>query len=259
MRIKFVLAAIAFLGCLSSYGQSAPASSPVATPQFEVASVKMVDPHPVEDLVKGIGVFSMSSFPTNRFFAHNSSLLMLVAIAYDVDEQYIESDPNWSETQLYDIDATVEGERQLTYDEIKPLLQTLLAVRFHLTLHRVTKPVSGFALVIAKGGPKLQAAADATPGTYAQIMPNGLRAKHINVASFAGILSHPVGQPVVDKTDLSGFYDVMLSYAPRNDPTSALPDLFTAVQEQLGLKLQPEKVPVEYLVIDHVERTPTEN
>jgi uncharacterized protein (TIGR03435 family) len=81
----------------------------------------------------------------------------------------------------------------------------------------------------------------------------------MDMAHFVPILSHPVGYPVVDKTGITGNYDIKLSYAPANDPNSNLPDLFTALQEQLGLKLESQKVPVEILVIDHVDRIPTEN
>jgi uncharacterized protein (TIGR03435 family) len=75
----------------------------------------------------------------------------------------------------------------------------------------------------------------------------------------AGILAHRAGQPVVDKTGLTGTYDFTLSYAPANEPNSSLADFFTALQEQLGLKLESQKVPVNFLVIDHVDKIPTEN
>ena len=74
-------------------------------------------------------------------------------------------------------------------------------------------------------------------------------------------MEFPTGQPVIDKTGLTGSYDIKLTYAPLNDPSanSANPDIFTAIQDQLGLKLIPAKVPVDYLIIDHIDRTPTEN
>jgi uncharacterized protein (TIGR03435 family) len=81
----------------------------------------------------------------------------------------------------------------------------------------------------------------------------------MDTGHFVQILSRPAGGPIIDKTGVHGKYDINLSYAPANDPTSSLPSLFTALQEQLGLKLESQKVPVEYLVIDHVDRTPTEN
>ena len=90
-------------------------------------------------------------------------------------------------------------------------------------------------------------------------MADGLRAQNIPMRSLAAMLSHPIGGPVVDKTEIAGNYDFKLSYAPEGATDSTLPSIFTAVQDQLGLKLEPQKVPVEMLVIDHVEKVPTEN
>ena len=81
----------------------------------------------------------------------------------------------------------------------------------------------------------------------------------MDTAHFAGVLAHRADQPVVDKTGLTGVYDFKLSYAPANDPSSSLPDFFTALKEQLGLKLESQKVPVEFLVIDQVDKILAEN
>lgn len=93
----------------------------------------------------------------------------------------------------------------------------------------------------------------------AEILPNRLDAWGITIDGLAGILAGPAGAAVIDKTGLTGSYDITLKYAPESDPNSSLPSIFTAIQEQLGLKLEPAKVPVGYLVIDHVDRVPAEN
>jgi uncharacterized protein (TIGR03435 family) len=93
----------------------------------------------------------------------------------------------------------------------------------------------------------------------AQILPNHLDGWGIAIDGFAGILAGAAGAPGIDKTGLTGSYDITLKYAPQSDPNSSLPSIFTAIQEQLGLKLEPAKVPVDYLIIDHVDRVPTEN
>jgi uncharacterized protein (TIGR03435 family) len=237
------------------------AQSPTAAPPaFEVASIRMVDPHPVEDLVKGIGQLSMSPFPTNLFTLHNAPLSFLIQIAYAVDTQdNISAMPGWMESQEYDISAKVEGDQQLTLEQLRPLLQQLLAQRFHLLVHHQSKLVSGFALVVAKGGPKLQPPAKPKRKPGGQILPNSLDFWNMDLAHFATILARPAGQPVIDKTGLAGAYDFKLSYAPANDPNSPLSSFFTALQEQLGLKLLPAKVPLEIIVIDHVDRIPTDN
>jgi uncharacterized protein (TIGR03435 family) len=237
------------------------AQSPATpAPTFEVASIRMVDSHTADDLQRGIGQFSMSPFPTNLFTLHNASLAFLIQIAYAVDTQdNISAMPGWMESQLYDISAKVEGDQQLTLEQMRPLLQQLLAQRFHLAVHHESKLVSGFALIVAKGGPKLQPPARPKRKMGGQILPDGLTFWNMDLAHFATILSRPAGRPVIDQTGLTGVYDLKLSYAPANDPNSSLPSFFTAIQEQLGLKLEPQKVPVDTLVIDRAERTPTDN
>ncbi len=100
-------------------------------------------------------------------------------------------------------------------------------------------------------------AADSTiRGYYA---PDGIRNSDLSIKALAGLLATPARGPVVDKTGLTGIYDIKLSFAPEGVPDSPLPSVFTAVQEQMGLKLEAQKVPVDMIVIDHVEKVPTEN
>jgi uncharacterized protein (TIGR03435 family) len=219
----------------------------------------MVDPHTADDLSRGIGLFSMSSFPTNLFTIKNAPLSFLIQFAYNIDSQnHISAMPGWMESQEYDVSAKVEGDQQLTLNQMRPMLQRLLEQRFHFAAHHETKVVSGFALIVAKGGPKLQPSKDDSK-PFAQMLPNRMDAGHQDAEHIASVLAHRAGQPVVDKTGLTGIYDFTLSYATANDPNSNLPDLFTAVQEQFGLKLVPQKVPVDMIVIDHVDKIPTEN
>ncbi len=224
-------------------------------PSFEVVSIHMVDPHAAENPSRS----SLSSFPTNLFTMKSAPLTFLIQFAFKIESQdYISAMPGWMESQEYDVSAKVEGDQQLTLEQMRPMLQRLLEQRFHLVFHRETRMTSGFALVVAKGGPKLHLSKDDSK-PFAQMLPNRLDATHMDTAHFAGVLAHRVGQPVVDKTGLTGIYDFRLSYAPTNDPSSSLPDLFTALQEQLGLKLESQKVPVEMLVVDHADKIPTEN
>ena len=137
------------------------------------------------------------------------------------------------------------------------MLQKLLEERFHLTTHREKKEVSGYALVVAKGGPKLQPNKGAPQLPF--ILPDELRTQNQPVKTFAQMLAFPLRQPVEDKTGIDGMYDFDLKFA-RNDSTdSTLPSIFSAVQEQYGLRLVPQKVTIDTLVIDHVDKTPTEN
>jgi uncharacterized protein (TIGR03435 family) len=237
-----------------------PQLAPAPQPEFEAASIHMADssPHSVEDLQKGIGLTSWSKFPNNRFFAHFMPLKFLISIAYGVDVEYIQDAPNWLDSQLYDIEAKVEGDALLTREQMQPLLQNLLEQRFHLTVHRGQKEVTGYDLVVAKGGPKLQPPKGGEQ-PYGYILPDGIQDQNATVQALAGLLKSPAGGPVVDKTGITGKYDFNLKYATANHPDPNLPDLFTAVQEQFGLKLVPQKISVDILVIDHVDKIPTEN
>ena len=123
--------------------------------------------------------------------------------------------------------------------------------------HTEDVQLSGYALVAAKGTPKLKPSSQTE--TYGQILPNGLQAKGITLKVLAAMLQRPAGKPVVDQTGISGTFDFTLRYAPEDGTDSALPSLFTALEEQLGLKLQPQKIPMQKLVIDQVERTPLDN
>ncbi|HEX3939939.1 MAG TPA: TIGR03435 family protein, partial [Acidobacteriaceae bacterium] len=207
---------------------------PSTSPSFEVASVRMVENHSADLLARGIEP-SLNSFPANRVFYHDMPLRILIAAAYGVDSKNVVGIPELVDEQLYDIDAKVEGDRQLTYEQVKPLLQNLVAERFHLAAHHETKLISGFALVIAKGGPKLQPS-KGEDKRYGQAVPDGLQAWNSTIKAFSGLLSIPARAPVVDKTGLTGHYDIHLSYAPADDPDLPVPSLFTALQKQLGLK-----------------------
>jgi uncharacterized protein (TIGR03435 family) len=188
-------------------------------------------------------------------------MAFLIGMAYKVGDDQIEKNPSWIESECYSISARAEGSGSLENDRLRVLLQNLLSQRFHLALHREVKDFSGYALVVAKDGPKL----DATKGISApgHIGPDGLLlARNISMRSLASMLPRAVGAHVVDETGLTGRYDITLRFAP-DAPLAAtgssLPSIFTALQEQLGLKLMAQRVPVEMLVIDHVEKVPTEN
>ncbi len=143
------------------FAQKAAAPGAGQQPEFEAVSIHMVDPKAEHDLRRGIGMFSESSFPTNLFTMKNAPLSYVIQSAYKVDLQdYIAAMPGWMESQEYDISAKVEGDRQLTMEQMRPLLQRLLEERFHLVCHRETRMISGFELVVAKGGPKLEPSND---------------------------------------------------------------------------------------------------
>lgn len=255
MKTALLLGFCLALASVPALAQTAPAPQG----QFEVASIRAVQPHTAEELQRGISG-TVSSFPANLFAADHMSLSIIISIAFKVDSNRIVDKPDWLDSQLWQISAKAEGDAMLTGEQMRPLLQDLLRQRFGFVAHRESRLVPGYALVVSKGGAKLQASKD-DDKSFFYILTNGVEGKATSMATLAGVLETPSGRPVTDKTGIEGKYNVKLRYAPANNPSgrSDLADLFTAVQEQLGLKLDPQKVPVEYLVIDHVDRIPTEN
>ncbi len=146
------------------------------------------------------------------------------------------------------------------------MLRTLLEDRFKLAVHRETKDMPGYALVVAKGGFKLK---PVEPGGPSGTSRKGgrvvtLTAKKSSMADLAGDIARSLGETVVDRTGIQGVYDFELRFATDDLSSNAadadrIPAVFTALKEILGLRLQPEKVPVDIIVVDHVERAPTDN
>jgi uncharacterized protein (TIGR03435 family) len=219
------------------------------TPSFEVASIR-------SSPLGYSGNTSVSDLSFPGFKGTYVTPKFLAALAYGVQMNHIFGGPNWFDSQWYDINAKSEGDKVLTPQERKVLLQQLLKDRFHLVVHRETKDFPGYALVVASGTPKLQVSNTSGQG---YILPDGLQFPGSSIKGLATILEHVTGRPVIDKTGITGTYNIKLKYAPMDDPDSSLPSVFTALQDQLGLKLIPQKVPVEELVIDHIDKAPTEN
>jgi uncharacterized protein (TIGR03435 family) len=226
------------------------AQSPAARPAFDVASVK---------LDTGSGQRSSRATADQITFT-NQTLKQLVVIAYRVLPFQVEA-PDWTESVRFDITAKYPLG---TNDEDRmAMLRMLLEDRFHLAVHHESKQVSGYALVIAKGGFKLQPAepGEGTVSENSQGSVAFLRATKTDMSVLAYYLGDYLGEAVVDQTGLKGVYDFQLRCANDSAGASAepLPSLFTALQETLGLNLQRQKVPVDIIVIDHADRTPVEN
>jgi uncharacterized protein (TIGR03435 family) len=244
------------------------AQAPAAPPAFEVASIKPSDP--------------AGSISIHRSGYHlatsNTSLLFLIAWAYDVHSDRVYGKPNWLDSVRYDIVANapeekLQAQRTGGPTPLQQMMQALLAQRFKLALHRETRELPMYALVVAKGGPKiLLTEAPAVMGQSPFSMPGRGRlvGTQVSAEMLAKVLSGQLGRSVQDQTGLKGVFDFKLEWAPDppspgpgDEPAAADPNagssLFTAIQEQLGLKLEARKGPVEVLVIDHIDSAPTEN
>ena len=232
-------------------GQSQSQTGFVAQPRFEVASVRLSPPD---------ARFTSFSAPGEMTFtARDASLMGLLVTAFGVTEMQVAGLPKWSESTKYDVVAKPEGEKPLDDVQLKQALQQLLKERLHLAVHHEMRQVKGYTLVVAKGGPKLQASRGGREGRI-QFGPDDLEAPNITLQEFGSGLWHFLeGAPVLDETGIKGNFDIKLKFAPEENTNSPLPSIFTALQEQLGLKLVSAKVPLDRIIVDHVDRVPTAN
>jgi uncharacterized protein (TIGR03435 family) len=237
---------------------SLPAYSQTPIPTFEVATIKPAPP-------SNDGHTHINYPPGDRFSASNITLLALMQWAYGVPERQILDGPSWLVSTRFDIQATADSGDQikgLTGEQDRDLkrrmVQALLADRLQLKLHQETRSLPAYDLVLAKGGSKLQLTKSG--GKSIGTGRTHFNGEGLTMTSMAEELSKITERVVVDKTNLADRYDFKLEWAAADAPTTenSAPSLFTAIQEQLGLKLEPAKEPVPVLVIDHVD-LPTPN
>jgi uncharacterized protein (TIGR03435 family) len=282
--------ATAALVCMSFapvlFAQSSDAAA--GRPEFEVASIK-----PNTGAGRGRKLFIE---PGGRLTVENLPLRFLIRFAYNVKDFQISGGPAWMNSDPWDISAKAETER--TPEQLRPLVQSLLASRFKLALHRETKELPIYQLAAARGGLKLTSpkqgscitpdpdnpprppAPGEPPPRYCgnvRMGPGLIEAWGVSMERLLMALSDTLGRTVIDKTGFTGTFDVHLEFNPDDTiadaadaivggrtvqppppADSATPSIFTALQEQLGLKMDSAKGPVEVLIIDHVER-PSEN
>ncbi len=230
------------------------AELPASAQQFEVVSIR---PNTVGD----INQRSVQGQPGGRIRFVGMPLSTFIMPAYDVWSFQIIGGPSWIDTDGWDITAQAEGVRgRLTREQLSPRLRAMLEDRFQLKAHRETKQLPGYTLAVDDHGPKLQPNTDGKVSTGSN--RDTLNAKKVNMQWFAAFLIQKLGGTVVDETGLKGEYDFTLHWspesiqlAPSDDPFgSKYPSIFTAVREQLGLRLIKRTVPTELLVIDSVQR-----
>jgi len=202
--------------------------------------------------------FSMSAMPATN--------LIRTAFWVLADDQIVGL-PAWARSEPLAIEAKMDAETAATLNKLPPMehwrqtqlmMQALLADRFALKFHHATRELPTYDLTIAKAGPRLKHAASEIGGNMI-VGDAKIDAHAVSISNFAANLSHIVGRMIVDKTGLEGGYDFTLEFAPEGaDVSDTRPSIFTALEEQLGLKLVPSKGRVDVIVIDHIER-PTAN
>lgn len=264
MKRKPLLAA-GLLGLLAAAccAQTPTAPSAKVPIAFDVVSIK-----PNHTGAPGM----VNRTPPDGYSVENMTVRIILSDAFGIRADLISGGPGWLDSDHYDLTAKVAGDdlaayHALTKEQRGQMLQAVLAERFQLVAHTVSKELPGYTLVVAKGGFKLQpVAADKRGGWGAGF--GDIRADGTSIATLCELLSQQLQQTVVDQTGLTGIYTFHLQWEqerPRSSgpadaagEPSGLPALPTALEEQLGLKLVPGKAPVESLVVDGIER-PTEN
>ena len=246
---------VVVLLAMASFGSGLKAQS---CGKFDAASIKVN--------ASGVGGSNPELAPGGRrFTATNQHIIELIMFAYDVSPLQITGIPSAFPPERYDIEATCD--RPMTKEQLPKMLQVLLAERFHFSVHRELKDQPVYALIPAKGGPKLHKAA-ADEGGKPGLRQSGLSFTFTNagMSNLVGVLSQVTGRKVLDRTRLSDHYDFTLSYSPENggagrdeSNVSAAADsfpnsVFTALREQLGLDLEAQRSRIEFIVVDHIER-----
>jgi uncharacterized protein (TIGR03435 family) len=230
--------------------------------EFEVASVK---PN------KSLANSSNSHSDQGRYTATNVSLRRLIIQAYGLKDYQV-SAPGWLSSEKFDVaakypEALPTQDRQKYLAGLQAMMQKMLVDRFKLETHRETRPASVYGLVVGKTGIKFKEVPDA--GNHNSNSNNThYVGKCIDMDTLSTFLSSSVDLPVLNMTELKAYYDLTLDWVPEErhgdgdkpvgDPLAG-PTLMMALQDQLGLKLELRKAPIEFLVVDKVERVPTEN
>jgi uncharacterized protein (TIGR03435 family) len=245
-----------------------------AKPVFEVATIKPSNP-----ATPGFSILvGRRGAPANSLTTTNTTLNDLIKFAYGLHPRQIVGGPGWSESDKFDVMGKPDLDGIPNVEQLKMMMQKLLAERFQLTFHHEKKDLSVYAITVVKAGIKMTKE-EGNPNGLPGFMGGGVRGLNVRnatMAEFASMLqASTLDQPVVDQTGLgSARYNFILKWTPDGpqpqlggagpnapppaDNADAPPDLFTAFQQQLGLKLESTKAPVDVLVIDKVEK-PSDN
>jgi uncharacterized protein (TIGR03435 family) len=200
-------------------------------------------------------------FAGERLRITNEPVKLLIRSAFQIQNAQIMGGPGWLDTDRYDIKAKTGRPERIEPGQLGPLLQSLLAERFNLKFHRETRELTVYALVVAKEGPKFKAKAEgdvAAMNTHGGPGKSQLIATGLSMEGLASYVGNRLGRIVLDKTGLRESYNLTLEWAPDEASDSSMPSLVTALREQLGLRLEPQKSPVEVVAIDSIDK-PSEN
>ena len=260
LGVAVATAALYGIGVRAARGQDATKPEPSKTmvknvdPDWDVATVKPSNP----DNTRGQHI----QFTGRHVLLLDTTLEQFLLLGYGVQKSQLAGEPDWMKTERWDVDGVPDAAGKPSLRQLEILMQKILAERFGLQLHHEQREMPVFALTVAKNGPKMIADTSDPNGWFDQQNgeTNGRHVevlKNASIADLALILQFHVDRPVVDQTGLKGRYDLKLQWTMDEAQTStpdAPPGLFTAIQDQIGLKLERLKAPADTLVIDKVER-----
>jgi uncharacterized protein (TIGR03435 family) len=230
-----------------------------AQPAFDVASVKPGGPVRPDGLLN----INLGSAHHGTVTLTNTTLSECIQYAYGLTNEVQITGPDWIRSREYRFSIVAKALPETPVEQLRLMTQALLAERFRLEIHREARKIPHLELTIAKSGPKLAESKPETPNGRVYYGAGRLAYSHTAMDQFVLLLSRQLKQAVFDKTGLGGVYDFELDWTPDNaepDPDATpKPDIFSAIQQQLGLKLESAKAPLEVLVVDRAEKTPVAN
>jgi uncharacterized protein (TIGR03435 family) len=251
--------------------------SPAAAQTFEAASVKPAEPYKGGPIHIATNGGPGTDDPTRLTFS-NATLAMILQTAFDLRDTQKVNGPDWMNIDMFDVAATLPPDA--TKNQMRAMLQDLLAERFHMTWHGEKQNLPAYILTTAKGRMRLRGPTDISSGaSRKETSVPGIRTitcVNCTVGQFVRMLGHPQGRLIFDETGLTGTYDFALTYEPEYGvckgcvmggtsssappapppPGEAPPVLSIALSQQLGLKLEKKQRPVDVIVIDHIDRVP---
>jgi uncharacterized protein (TIGR03435 family) len=240
-----------------------------AAPSFEVVSVKRATDN---DVREGIGLYT---YPGGRIRATNYTLRQLLHDAYNLEMHQILGGPSWADTERFAVEAKPPESSPSSQwipasfktppnPEMRLMLQSLLADRFELKVHRESKAESVYVLVIAKGGPKLTPAKDTTKQPFvsfgrtgpvtAEALSQTFNGQNATIDQLVARLAQHLRRPVVNRTGITGNFDFVIEYSATDAQSANAPPLVRAIQDQAGLKLETEPGSIEVLIIDQAKK-----
>jgi uncharacterized protein (TIGR03435 family) len=235
-------------------------------PSFDVASLKPVQLTPGADTYRA----NLGTIRHGELTMTNVTLADILRFAFGITNDEQISGPDWIRNKSVRFDILAKAPPDTPSDQLLPMLQTLLKERFRLAYHREQKVLSFLALEVGKNGSKLHEAQEGTEPSGNQFYIGAIVSNRVTMQMLTTVLSRFLREPILDMTGLKGYYEVKLDWVPESGQLGAPatdapadggggPTLFTAVQNQLGLTLKPQKRPMDVIVVDHAEKAPVEN